>query len=402
ILGLDYTWNLFPGLPGFFSLNRFLFLGVLFLDLLLYSDKYLRAGKIYLIWSLILIGCLPYLLFDSGDLESSPLNLVLKLIGSFAYLLFFYVNCQNGKIAGRISTILMLSTGVLAVYVLGGELGMFGGKIHRWRGAVEFTSASGIFDPNVFTLYYLPVFAFAPFLRLRVREERERGTDLFSVIFVCFCLVTFFFLNTRAGSLGVAAALAGALFLRLLIVSGKNGGGRWPVMTFSALVVGALIYANIQYDLLGPIIGIWGETDLATDTSFATRLSSYRYLANDLLTSPNLFGVGYRDFWLRTGWQYYWPHSVFVDCYLQGGLLFLISYLGLYLWSVTVALRGVWSGRDRVGKSCFAGFFCFLAGLLPLTVTLSIGGYKLPWAIMGCTLGLAAARLSGRGDQEAD
>jgi len=69
ILGIDYVWNLIPGLPGFFTLNRFLFIGVLGADLLLYSQKYLRAGKIYLAGGLIFAGCLPYLVFNSGGLE---------------------------------------------------------------------------------------------------------------------------------------------------------------------------------------------------------------------------------------------------------------------------------------------------------------------------------------------
>jgi hypothetical protein len=158
VLGIDYAWNLVPGLPEFLTLNRFLFLAILGADLLFYSEKYLRAGKICLAGALIFIGCLPYLIFTGGSLENVVLGPGLKLLGSFAYLLFFYVNCRDAGIAGRISTILICSGGLIALYVLGSELGLFGGKTLRWRGAVEFTSASGIFDPNIITMNYLPAF----------------------------------------------------------------------------------------------------------------------------------------------------------------------------------------------------------------------------------------------------
>lgn len=389
ILGIDYTWNLIPGLPAFFTLNRFLFLAVLAADILFYSEKYLRAGRIYLAAGLILIGSLPYLAFGAGSLEASLLGPGLKLLGSFSFLLFFYVNCRDAETAGRISTVLMLTSGVIVLYVLGSEIGMFGGRINRWRGAVEFTSAAGIFDPNVITLNYLPVFAFAPFLRLRRRDRAGRPTDLAAAIYVGFCLVTFFFLNTRAGSLAVAAALAVAFLLRFLIISPGDRGGRLSVILFSAGLAGALVYANIQYDLLGPIIGIWGETALASDTSFSIRLASYRYLTADLLSAPSLFGFGYQDWWREMGTE---PHNFFLDYYLQGGLLFLVTYLCLFLCALTAGFRGALGGRDPVEKACFAGFFAFLIGLIPLMITLSIGGYKSPWAVLGCVLGLSAAR----------
>lgn len=401
ILGIDYVWNLIPGLPGMFTLNRVIFAGVLAFDLLIYSEKYLRAGKIYLACGLIFLGCLPYLIFEVGSLQRIVFGPGLQLLGGFAYLLFFYVNCPDSRTAGRVSTVLMLSSAVIALYVLGSELGMFGGKVLRWRGAVEFTSAAGIFDPNIITLYYLPVFAFAPFLRIRWRSGGGPAVDPAAILYTCFCLVTFFFLNTRAGSLTVATALLAALFLRFFIAPEGRGGNRTSVILFTAAVAGALVYANIQYDLLGPIIGIWGETHLATDTSFVVRLASYRYLVSELSSSPDLFGAGYEVYWRATGWFGTWPHSLFVDFYIQGGLIFLFTYLCLFFGSLAAGLQGALAGRDPVEKSCFAGFFCFLAGFIPLAATLTIGGYKLPWAVLGCVLGLAAGRKKRKAENRA-
>lgn len=392
ILGIDYTWNLLPGLPDYLTLNRFLFLGVLAADILFYSEKYLRAGRIYLAGGLIFAGALPYLVFGGGGLETALVNPWLRLAGSFAYLLFFYVNCDDTAAAGRICSILVFSSGVIALYVLGSEIGIYGDRIDRWRGSVEFTSAAGIFDPNIITLNYLPVFAFAPFLRFRRKNTRGGTIDIFSLLFVCFCLITFFFLNTRSGSLAVAGTLLTALLLRFLISSRDEREGRLSVVLFFAAVAGALVYANIQYDLLGPIIGIWGETDPVTDTSFAIRIDSYRYLLDDLAASPGLFGSSYRAYWEATGWTGRWPHSTFVDVYIQGGLIFLFTYLCLFIGAGFAGLGGALGKENAAGKSCFAGFFCFLVGLIPLAATLTIGGYKLPWAVLGCVLGLSAAR----------
>lgn len=398
MLGIDYTWNLIPGLPDFFSLNRFIFFGVIAADMLLYSEKYIQVRKIYICCGIIFIGCIPYFVFGKGPWYDISLEPGLKLIGCFSYLLFFYVNCRDAKIAGRISTVLLLSSGVMAVYVLGSELGMLGGKIQRWRGTVEFTSASGIFDPNIITLNYLPVFAFAPFLRTRWRKNHGEFVDLYSMIFVCFCLATFFLLNTRAGSLSVAASLTVALILRFIIVAKGKRGGRLSVIIFSVGVIGALVYTNMQYNILGSIIGIWGETNLATDSSFAVRLASYRYLIQELSSSPNVFGSGYQSYWSATGWEGFWPHSVFVDIYIQGGLLFLFTYLYLFSDAMVASVRGVLNGQNLTEKCCFAGYFCFMVGLIPLAATLTIGGYKLPWAVLGCALGLSADRRSGIGE----
>jgi len=392
VLGLDYVWNFIPGLPGFFSLNRFVFLAVFAVDVLLFSDKYIRSLRMYLVCGLILIGCLPFLVFDGKSFGADFLVNGLKLLGIFAYLIFFYFNCRDSKTAGRISTILFLSTGVMAVYVMGSQLGILGAKIHRWRGAVQFTSASGIFDPNIISLSFLPAFAFGPLIGYHWKNISGKKRDLIVILYICFCFAAFFQLNSRAGSLAVAASLIASLILRFIILPREERGGRLNSIIFLILIIGAFVYTQIQYNILGPIIGIYGETYLNTDTSFAIRQDSYTYLFNSLLSSPSLFGGGYRDYWQESGWMGKWPHSVFVDVYIRGGLLFLVTYISLYIGSMIKSLRGAFATQEIALKGCFAGFFCFMVGFLPMAITLSMEGKKLPWAIIGCIFGLAAAR----------
>jgi len=390
VLGLDYLWNFFPGLPAFFSLSRFVFLGVFFADLLLYPGKYLRSINIYIACGLIIVGCMPFLLLEGDVFGENIISQGIKLLGIFAYLIFFYFNCLDAKTARRICTILFLSSGVIAIYVIGSQLEIFGNKIDRWRGAVQFTSASGIFDPNLIAVYFLPVFAFGPLVKYRWKNMSGKMINLVVVLYICVCFVAFFQLNTRSGSLAVAACMIAALTLRFLIIPRQERGGRLNAILFLAIVVASLVYVQVQYNILESIIGIYEETDLSTDSSFAARRAAYNYLLKDLFSSPDLLGGGYHAYWKESGWSGFWPHCVFVDVYIKGGVIFLLTYLILFIGSVVISLKKAFSGEDLIRRSCFAGFFCFMVGLLPLAATLSIGNKKLPWAIMGCIFGLAA------------
>jgi len=391
VLGTDYLLNFIPGLSSFFSLNRFVFLAVFAADVLFFSGKYLRSTKIYLACVLIFIGCLPFLIFKGGGLREDVLTLITELLGVFAYLLFFYFNCVDSKTAGRISTVLFLTSGLIAVYVMGSQLGLVGSKMLRWRGHFQYTSASGIFDPNVITLYFLPVFAFGPLIRFRWKTISGKMMNLFVVLYISFCFAAFFQLNSRSGSLAVASCLVASLTLRYLIIPPEERGGRWNALLFIAVVIGALVYAHMQYNILGPILGVYRWTYLDTDTSFVTRVAAYDYLRKDLFSSPNLFGESYQEYWRVAGWKGFWPHCTFVDVYIKGGLLFLVTYFFLYIGSITKSFREIFTTREIALKSCFAGFFCLLVGFMPLVITLSLEGKKLPWAIIGCVFGLAAA-----------
>ncbi len=395
VLGIDYFTNLVPGLPDFLSLNRIVFLAVFLIDLLFYSGKYLRSLRMYLFCALILLGCLPFLIFGGGGEEQSPFSPTLKLLGIFAYLMFYYANCADEVTAGRISTVLFLTSSLIAVYVTGIELGLFGYKTDSWRGAVQYTSASGIFDPNILTLNFLPVFAFGPLIRFRLKNISGKMSNFLVVLYICFCFAAFFHLNTRSGSLAVAVTLIASLAFRFIIVPREERGGRLSAALFFAVVIAALVYVQSQYNVLGSTLAIFGETHLDTDTSFAVRIDAYRYLRDSLLRSPSLFGDSYRAFWEVTEWVGKEPHCVFVDIYIKGGLLYLGIYLYLYGKGLLASFRRIWTVRETALRSCFAGFFCFLVGFLPLAITLSIDGDKLPWAIIGCVFGLAARVRSG-------
>ena len=394
VLGTDYIFNLIPGLPSFFSLNRFVFLAVFAADILFFSGKYFRSTKIYLVCGLIFIGCLPFLLFKGGGLGEDVLTLVIEIMGVFAYLLFFYFNCVDSKTARRITTVLFFTSGLIAIYVMGSQLGLVGSKMARWRGQFQYTSASGIFDPNISTLYFLPVFAFGPLIRFKWKNISGKIINLFVVVYICFCFAAFFQLNSRSGSLAVAATLIASLSLRFLIIPPEERGGRWNAFLFIAVLIASLVYAHIQYNILGPILGVYRLTYLSSDTSFATRIASYEYLRKELFSVPHLFGTSYREYWRVAGWDGFWPHCTFVDMYIKGGLLFLVTYIFLYLGSLAKSFREIFTTRDIALKRYFAVFFCFMVGVIPLAITLSLDSKKLPWAIIGCIFGLAVGNRS--------
>ncbi len=167
VMGLDYVLALFfPDWGAVVSLNRVLFLGIIVYDFLTHQSKYRAGGPIYVACLLILVACIPFLVFVEADV-TGPLGAfdeLTGLLGTFAYMLFFYANCRDIRVASRICVVLFLCSLLMVVYVLGIALGITGEAKTAWRGAVQFTRASGDFDPNIVMLYLIPCFAFGPLL----------------------------------------------------------------------------------------------------------------------------------------------------------------------------------------------------------------------------------------------
>jgi len=393
-VGVDYTLGLFfPGI-WLLSLSRAAFPAIVACDLLCCPAKYAKGRPVFIVWAIAFMVCLPYIVFASAGASAfdSLADRMISLHGAFLYLLFFYVNCSDLRAASRICTILFCCGGVITAYVIGCYFGLVDGKVFVIRNGVECARVSGAFDPNIVAIYFLPCFAFGPLLAVHCRRLAGSAWAVALMVGLCLSLFAALQLNSRAGSVAVAAALGVSLTLRSLLSSQKRRSLlSAKSLAFVAIVVAALIGLQWQYGLFDTIVAVFEATDLSRDASFAFRIAAYRYLADELTTGPNLLGNlnGYAEYWQQLGIVKY-PHCCLVDIYIKGGLVFL----GLYVWllgrAVWGCLRGTTPGQPTAYRAVCASLLAYLAGFLPLMMTLSVDTTKMPWAVVGCALGFVA------------
>lgn len=396
VMGGDYITTLFfPGLSVILSLNRVIFLGIFIYDVQAYPSKYRVGNPIYIACFFILLACIPFLGFVRADLTGPQgvLNELLGLLGTFAYMVFFYVNCRDTRTASRISVVLVLSSLLMGVYLLGVVLGITGEAAVAWRGSIQFTRASGDFDPNSVMNYMIPLFAFGPFLLLYSRRFSGSWKGIAVIAAIMLGLYVVMQLNSRSGTIVMGATLIISLIFRLLLTPKRRLFSRIYAVCFVAILVSGIVFLQSKYGIFDTIVSIYGETDLETDTSFVIRVMAYQYLGEELFGQniPNIFGAldGYSKYWTITG-AHFNPHCTLVDIYIKGGLIYLCVYIYLLVSSMMHCLVRAILGDSVRTKVIFAGFFAYLVGFSLMMMTLSIESSKMAWGIMGCSLGFAA------------
>ena len=397
VMGLDYALGLFfPDWGAVASLNRILFLGIIVYDYSIHPSRYSNGGSIYVACFFILIACIPFLLYVEADITGpqDAFTEFTALIGTFAYMLFFYANCRNARVASRICVVLFLSSLLMMAYLLGIVLGITGEAEIAWRGDVRYTRASGEFDPNIVMLYLISCFAFGPLLALHSRAFEGFWRGVAVIALVCLGLYVTLQLNSRSGTVVLAATLIVSLMFRSLLARNRNLSSRIYAMCFVALFVSIPVILQLKFGVFDTIVSIYGETYLATDTSFVVRMISYEYLIDELLTGlrPSCFVGsvdGYLPLWNILGGHNH-PHCSLVDFYIKGGVVYLFIYCCLLASSILSCMRCALWDKDLANRAICAGFFAYLIGFGPMMMTLSVENHKMSYGIMGCALGFTA------------
>lgn len=214
------------------------------------------------------------------------------------------------------------------------------------------------------------------------------------VALICLSIYTTLQLNSRSGTVVMAASLFVSIMFRLFLAPSRKPFLRAHTMSFVAFLVSIPVFLQWKYGIFDTIIAIYQVTNLYEDSSFAIRILAYEYLGNELLNStylPNFLGspAGYSGFW-RVSRGMFNPHFSLLDIYIKGGMVYLCVYIYLLASSILRCLRGALEGKDVRQKAVFAGFLAYVVGFLPLMVTLSIEDTKMPWGIIGCVLGFTA------------
>ena len=399
VMGIDYVLALFfPQWGEVASLNRIVFLGIFAYDYLNNQYKYRISGPIYVAFFFIFLSWLPFMFYAEKYVTGfkSIFDEVTGFFGIFAYMLFFYANSRNTKIASRICGVLFFCSFVMTAYLLGVVLGITGEAASAWRGNLQYFRASGAFDPNLVMVYMISLFAFGPLLALHSSAFAGLRQGVAIIAILCVGGYTVLQLNSRSGTIVLGVTLCISMLFRTFLVPNRKTSSRFYTLCFVFAFVTVPIFMQFKYGIFNTIVAIYGETHLVTDTSFFIRLTSYKYLGDEVLfgaSLPNILGnpSGYSDYWNIVGGSFY-PHCSFVDMYIKGGVLYLCIFLYFYVSAVLTCMRrAIWWVDGAVEKKAvFAGLFAFLVGIFPMMASLSIETNKIIWGMLGCALGLVA------------
>ncbi len=292
-------------------------------------------------------------LFVSGvSLKKLGQFLVLFVQPISLFFIFGYLfKTQNqAKRAWLIAAYLLL--GLMGVWSIIQYWTLFSLPTQYWGNSVEPKRALGFFGhPNFYALFSAPLLAFLlPDLAEKLKTYKTEPLAPKFLLFWLLGLAGLALSMSRAGWLGLGVALAVFLFL-----SGERKLQTAAAFAGLALLVGVALTPNLRYRVLLPFYG---------EKSAVSRISLWETGIKGVKQSP-LLGLGLTGFsneWPKLNTDpnldsHNFPHNIFLNLWLETGLLGLLSFIGIIAF-------GIWRGfRSRANVISF-GVALFLTALL--------------------------------------
>ncbi|MCL5775311.1 MAG: O-antigen ligase family protein [Patescibacteria group bacterium] len=292
-------------------------------------------------------------LFVSGvSLKKLGQFLVLFVQPISLFFIFGYLfKTQNqAKRAWLIAAYLLL--GLMGVWSIIQYWTLFSLPTQYWGNSVEPKRALGFFGhPNFYALFSAPLLAFLlPDLAEKLKTYKTEPLAPKFLLFWLLGLAGLALSMSRAGWLGLGVALAVFLFL-----SGERKLQTAAAFAGLALLVGVALTPNLRYRVLLPFYG---------EKSAVSRISLWETGIKGVKQSP-LLGLGLTGFsneWPKLNTDpnldsHNFPHNIFLNLWLETGLLGLLSFVGIIAF-------GIWRGfRSRASVISF-GVALFLIALL--------------------------------------
>lgn len=304
---------------------------------------------------------LVFIFFLSGLLALYNQGFSQKKLGQFLVLflqpisLFFcfgYLFYKNPEFKTSWIYAAYLLLGLMGIWSIIQYFTLFGLPVEYWGNAVEPKRALGFFGhPNFFALFTAPLLAFLiPDLFNRVQNQRNILITPKLFLFWILGSIGLFLSMSRAGWLGLTAAIS----VSLLLVGNKK-------LRLTALICGTiltiiiLITPNLRYRVILPFMG---------EKSAVSRLSLWHTGIVAIKKAP-IFGLGLTGFgsnWLTLNTDpnldtHNFPHNVFLDFWVETGLLGLLSFVGL-------SSLALYQGFKRRNNEMALGVSLFLIALL--------------------------------------
>ncbi len=204
--------------------------------------------------------------------------------------------------------------------------------------------------PNAIGLYLVPILLLLiPSVIRILQKKRESGDSLILLIFL-----TGLFATILSFSQGAWAAIAVG-FIIFIFLFGKR---RLAVSTFIVLVLCLLLAPNIR------------QAFLFQDQAGQNRVTLWKYSTQYLTKTPTNFvlGSGLRRFFTEVQKPYYnvkemerliYPHNLFLNFWLETGLLGMLSFIGILLYLFYIGLK-IFKKDHLLGAAIAASLIAFV------------------------------------------
>ncbi len=285
--------------PKFFKTFFLLFFISGFISTFVAPDLQKAAGQFLV---LFLMPMLVY--FPAGFILANPINKI------------------------RFVKILFLAVGIVSIYGIIQYFTLIGLPSQWWGNANEPKRILSFFEyPNAFALFLAPLLAFLlPFVRQsglkNLVYKASYGLGLIALLLTL----------SRGGWLGLLVALG----VYTLFFAGKKE--RFVALTgFVLASIMVLATPNLRYRVILPFMGekstvsrfsLWQTADKMINDSpiLGKGLTGFKSNYDQFNTDPNLASLNY-------------PHNIFLNFWVETGLLGLISFLGLSYFFITKAIK---------------------------------------------------------------
>ena len=266
--------------------------------------------------------------------------IVLFLQPIISFFVIRYIAAKQPKTKKFIYLGLYTLCAATGLYAILQYLTLFGLPQIYWGNSVEPKRAVSFFGhPNFYALFISPILAFlVADLRSKILDYRK---NLYGIAAWIIGSVGLFLSLSRAGWLGLIAAIA----VYVIVAADKKIRKAIFSLALAGLIIVAIV-PNFRYRLLLPFYG---------EKSAVSRLSLWTTGAKAIKESP-VFGLGLTGFsenWKRLNTDpnldtHNFPHNIFLNFWVETGLLGLISTIGLML---LVIYRGIKNRQDIIKLS---------------------------------------------------
>ncbi len=301
------------------------------------------------------------LFFVAGIVSVCTGGVTLDKLGQFivwfiqpigTYFIVRYVALHDTRTKGMLTGTLYYIVGIAGVYALIQYFTLAGLPVGWWGNSEEPKRAISFFvHPNAYALFVAPILAFLiPHTAAALQHIRTKKQSVLLVMAWGVGAIGLLLSLSRGGWLGLFAAVV------LFVIASMNK--RIMIAALLAFVSLGLVIAavpNLRYRVLLPFHG---------EKSSVARLSLWQTGGKMIADSPVL-GKGLLGF--KNNWTTYntdpnlevhpAPHNIFLNFWVETGLLGLLSFVGL---SVFALIQGL---RKRVNLYAL-GLALFVAALL--------------------------------------
>jgi O-antigen ligase len=252
---------------------------------------------------------------------------------------------QNKTSKYHFIKVMLVIAGLYGIYAFVQYYTLIGVPPEWWGNSVEPKRALAVFEyPNAYALWITPVLAFTlPFLFDREFNENKTASAAFSGLTTSF-KATFLKISWVLGLVGLVFSLSRSGWAGLFAAAVAFAVLSVNKRVIKYLIIGLIpviivIYAlpNLRYRLILPFKG-----DKSTLSRFSLWHTADKMIADSPITGKGLYGFRtlydkYNTDSLTVAYDY--PHNIFLNFWLETGLLGLLSFLLINAERIFLALK---------------------------------------------------------------